>query len=104
MHFDIAFKDMDLKGHPGGELLSNAHEELDNIRDSSLNEDFQQEYDNLIEENDKTNNSAINEPFASAKPTDKTGPSQQEELFKTPDPCISDRKHTPGSALCHACI
>ena len=75
------------------------HVEHDNIRDSSFNEDLQKEHDGFIEENDKPNNSTIYEPFASAKPTDKTGPGQQEELFKTPDHCLSHRTHTPGSAI-----
>ena len=55
-------------------ITATGHVEHDNIRHSSFNEDFQKEHDDFIEENDKTNNSAIYEPFASAKPPDKTGP------------------------------
>ena len=73
--------------------------EHDNITDSSFNEDFQKEHHDFIEENDKKNKLAIYEPFASAKPSDKTGPGQQEELFKTPDHCLSHRTHTPRSAI-----
>ena len=98
MRFDFAFEDMDIKGLPEGELLSTVHEELDNIRDSSFDEDFQKEHEDLIKEDEKTNNSANKEPLASSKPTDKTGTSQQEELFKISDPCLSHRTHTPGSA------
>ena len=97
MRFDFGLEGMVAEGLEKGELLTTVYEDFDDIRDSSYNEDIRLEQDNIVEENITDYNAATDEKLTAAKSTDKIGILQPEEQFKTPEPVISRRSHTPRS-------